>query len=453
MASTQEEYKVTLKNDSLFANVLYGLSNVRLAATDGSNSMEYRNSPIGVRKHVTLLDGIALLLVFKASGDVAATGMLQEGNQVTICWAKNDRTQLTNEERQYVQELERSFRTSQSATNPFELVIQMCRKKILSRIKKLVKTLDVKSANVFDLSSSSDPRTEDLRNYLVHKNAIMGDEPLVKFLDRFADAAANLTANSSTKDFRRVVICAGHLTGPAKNLEDVPGVTPYRYHRLRKVGDYYSACVQIVKTLAKRSPAVRENLQLKQLTPPAMKTITVHGETVRALNAFAAQYDVKPIPNFDDLQRFQMYANRGTQGTREIKSTQHCELTVGLTLWQKRQDKRIAGAVEVGCSKASCYYCDFFARRFNEWALRQSQVNQIVTSGYHGKFVNGWLMPECPREVEAQVLDHVGNLVYDVFNSVTGPKMKSDSRSLSSTMYDQSPGEEFFEDVSPEDQL
>ncbi|KAI4170238.1 MAG: hypothetical protein LQ343_005121 [Gyalolechia ehrenbergii] len=449
MASTQKEYKVTLKNATFFANLLYGLSNVRHASSVGSKSEEYLNASDSVRKQVTLLDGISLLLVFRASGDVAATGMLQEGNQVTIYWAKNVRTPLTNEERQYVEALERCFRTSESAFHPIELVIPMCRRKILSRIKKLVKVLDMESTNVFGLLSSSDRHTEDFRKYLVRKR-IIRDAPLFEALDRLAKAAADLTDNSSTRDVRRVVVFASYLTGPGMNLGGVPGVNPYLFHRLRKVGDYHSACVQIVNTLAKLSPAIRQNFSLQQLTPPAMKSITVYGDTIRALNTFSVHYDVTPIASFQDLQQAYKYASPAVPQSNEIKSTQHCELTVALTLWQKKQNKGVAGPLKVGCSKASCYYCGFFARRFNEWAGRQSQVNQIVTSGYHGKYVNTWLMPTCPPEVEAQILDHVGNLVYDVFNSVTGPKRKSDSRSLSSTMYGQSPGDESLDEAGSE---
>ncbi|KAL9026283.1 MAG: hypothetical protein Q9196_005031 [Gyalolechia fulgens] len=316
----KEPYKVTFKNATFFANALYGLSNVSHASSDGSESQQYRDSPHPVRKHVALLDAISLLLVFRASGDVAATGMLQESDQVTIYWAKNDRNPLTNNERQYVVTLERSFRTSASATKPIKIVIPMCRRKILSRIKKLLKVLDMESTNVFGLLSSSDRNAEDLRKYLVRKRR-MNDEPLIETLNRFVKAAADLTANSSIRDIRRVIKFACHLTRPRKNLGRVPGVSPYCFYRLRKVGDYYSACLRIVNNLAKLSPAMRKNFSLELLTPPAMESITVHGETIRALNTFSAHYDVAPIADFEDLQQVYMYALPGVDQDKEIKST------------------------------------------------------------------------------------------------------------------------------------
>ncbi|KAL8865588.1 MAG: hypothetical protein Q9174_006811, partial [Haloplaca sp. 1 TL-2023] len=450
MASTQKDYKVTLKNETLFANVLYGLSKVgrnttsgllyciskiKLTPTSSSKTMEYRHALTDVRKRLRLLDSIALLLAF-TPGDVAATGMLQEGNQVTIYWAKTDGAPLTIEGRQYVEALEQSFRTSKSLTEPLEVVIPMCKKNILHRINKLLKLLDMtKSNNLFDLTSASERRAEELRSFLAQKKLISPDMSLVATLDSFAREAATLTADSSTFSIQRIVTLASHMTSLSggKSLEDVPGVSQYRYHRLQKIGDYHVACGRILKAILKRSPAMRDSLRLERLIPPATKCITIHTETIRALNGFAADHAVEPIATFEDLQQVHRDADPGVAGTREIQSTQHCELTVGLTLWQKKQDKQSAGALEIGCSKARCYYCDYFIWKFNEWARRQPQVNQIITSAYSEKRTNGWVMPKCPPEVETQVLNHVDGLVYDVCSNVA--------------MYDSSPGGKGYPEV------
>ncbi|KAL9031050.1 MAG: hypothetical protein Q9196_000883 [Gyalolechia fulgens] len=451
MGSNEKEFKVTLKNDTFFANALYGLSNVSHASTDGSETQDYRESPHAIQKHVALLDSISLLLVFRPSGDVTATGMLQEGNQVTIYWAKNDRNPLTADEDNYVQQLEKAFRESESTAEPIRIVIRMCKRKILSRIKKLVKVLHSQSTNFFGLSSS-DGYAEDFRKYLV-RTGVIADKPLIKVLDLLVEAAARLTVYSSDKDIQQVVVCASYLVRiPDMNLGGIPGINPYHFYKLRKVGDYYSACLLIVKTLA-NNPIIKKNFLLEQVKPPPIKSITVYGETVRALNTFLLYYNVTPISSFEDLKKVYRNTIPGIQGNKEIKSTQHCELTVALALWEKRQKQGIAGALEVGCSKASCYYCSVFVRRFNEWAKRQPQVNQIVTSGYHAKYVNGWLMPTYPSEVVDQVLDHVGNLVYDVFNCVTGPRRKSDSRSLSDIIYEPFSKDDPMEDQAPMETL
>lgn len=373
-----------------------------------------------------MLDGIALLLVFKPGGDCIATGMHQEGSTYTIYWAKNNNVPATVPQLTYLSQLKQAFKTSNDPMDALNAAIPMCERKMLSRVKRLdtaIQELALGSKNVFGIKVS-DLENEALRIHLMEAYG-MKNEPLEDGLDRFARAVKQLNKNSSAKDFQEVICFAYFLTGPRHKLTKI---ARHIVHRIRKVGDYYGVCVRITAMLKRQHPSTRSNFTIQQLFPPPFQILKVPGNTVEALNVFADHYKtiIKRIEDFDELKAVFETAQPGSQGgTIDSRITQHCELTVGLYIWKLKADRQAPGNIEVGCSKACCFYCEKFMEKFNEWAKRQQQVRRIMTSARHGKYVAGWAMPNCDEEVSKSVLEYIGGILNEVIDEVTGPRRNS----------------------------
>ncbi|KAI4137734.1 MAG: hypothetical protein L6R39_007131 [Caloplaca ligustica] len=430
---SQKTYSTTLIDEEVLANVIYGLSNVQHQANAGSGLKPYAFAAKHVRDCVDMLNGIALLLVYEESGDVVATGLNQDGAKYTLYWAKNDTVQPTVAQRDYLTRLETCFKSSDNAVDALTLVVTMCKKKIISRVKKMTRTIRENAqgpANVFGVDKFC-RKTEELRRHLVMNNVMM-DHELHVALDNFFTYAEKLTNASTTHEICRVLFVAYWLTGPRPNLEWLKGVYAPVLHRVRKVGDYHRACVRVMVVLHRMGTNMRSNFSIVQIPPPPAKNVSVLAETIKALNIWADHFPAEPIETFDDLKEVYPGAREGSPGLRSVKISQHCELTLGLYLWKIRDSARqSAGAIEIGCSKSSCLYCGLFIEKFNEWALKQPQVRKMVTCSRHCKYIDGWAMPRCPPEVSVGVLEEIGNKIDDVFINVTGPRRRSDSHCLS----------------------
>ena len=75
-----------LKIPSSFANTIHCLSNTQFYYREWTLAILYRSVSGDVRKHVGMLDGIALLITI-GSEKVVATGLLQKAGITQIVWA------------------------------------------------------------------------------------------------------------------------------------------------------------------------------------------------------------------------------------------------------------------------------------------------------------------------------------------------------------------------------
>ncbi|KAL8834745.1 MAG: hypothetical protein Q9170_003622 [Blastenia crenularia] len=429
-----QPYREIFKRYDLFDNALYGLSTVRHRSIAGSDTSDYRIAPTDQRKHVSMLNWIALMLIYKDKGGAVATGFMQQGLSYRVFWSKNDNIAPTKDESDYMENLQAAFRNS-DVNGAFEKIMVMCRRKVLSRIKKLQVHIQDKastgSTNVFSLDDS-DPQTVEFRRYLVD-NGIIQDAPLQRIIKSFTDYLSLISSSASVEELENIVELSYWLTGPVMNISSVSGFDEFDFHKIKKVGDYKMVCVEMVSLLDGLPPNVRSNFTLEQVFPPAQKRVQVFGDTVKALNTFPEHYPVSPIREFAELRGPFPEAKPGPDREIELWASQHCELTVALFIWQRLQQSSRGGTIEIGCSKASCYYCGKYIDFFNAWAKNHIHPSHILASDRHGKYVNGWCLPISPNiaELNNQMLDHVGDLLYEVFNATTGLRRKSDSHSLS----------------------
>lgn len=127
-----------------------------------------------VKKHVVLLDHVALLLVYKSEGDIVATGLLRSQYGFTIVRAKNQTYLVTSQETNYLFSLKNAFKRLDEPMMILKLAAEACKRRMLARIKKLleVTAIAIKNTSV----SFSDPLAAATKMNLgyVARNAHIG---------------------------------------------------------------------------------------------------------------------------------------------------------------------------------------------------------------------------------------------------------------------------------------
>ncbi|KAL8728631.1 MAG: hypothetical protein Q9166_005285 [cf. Caloplaca sp. 2 TL-2023] len=401
---TTRPYHEYLQDDEHLANTLYALSKIHFNfAEEGRDTSLYTNSHPNIQKHVNLLDGIALLLVYDDTGDIVATGRAVEanGNHV-IYWTKNGPEKPTAREQDYLACLQQSFKRLDLPTDTLEIIVPMCRKKIINRMKKLNAALErtAKAAreagnppadNPFEINTQT-PEAERLRRYLIEKKVIP-DVSLNKFLNTFANAIRKLGNNPNDKIAQLIEIAYQlSLNSQKLTLAQIPSCDAYHLRKVKKLGSYFQTCMAIWVQLSMEPPEKRKDFRIEQI--PAADTPPVRHEkdTLQALNLWARHFDYPEIKRFANVTAQYDHAQAGNPGTQFTTTAQHCELTIGLWLWKRKQQLNLPGPIEVGCSKASCHYCSIYLKQFNNWERREKlskhdpRINQIVTKGIHEKW-------------------------------------------------------------------
>jgi hypothetical protein len=171
--------------------LVYLLSNLRYIRQHVPSVPE----PTGNRKkHLDLLDGIALLLVTEDKGDVVTVSFVQTSISIEFYYAKN--RPCTPQETAYIQkllEITSSFEPSEAGIwvdRVLELVIQTCIKKVKGRIRKIINELKKfgfsLSLRLEDLNNLPIWRETDRKGEIVeaYKRAFPSQEPVEGVSDR-----------------------------------------------------------------------------------------------------------------------------------------------------------------------------------------------------------------------------------------------------------------------------
>ena len=435
--SRNEPYHVGLADSDLYENVTYGIGQVHTSKAPGRGTRAYTGASEGKQNNVNLMDHIALLLVYMPTTDVVGTGIIRQQNGITIVYSKNQNYTPSNQEADYIVTLRNAFKELEQPIKILRIVVGMCRPKILARVKKLVAATAAiaaaQSNNFFGVIEH--PRTEEMRQFLV-RNQLMRDQSLSDGLDSFLAAIRGLESSSDPDIFVRVLAFAYWLSlnespGDPK-LDSVPGVNRKLFRRVEKLGAYYNACLEILWAAQKLSPVVRSNICIRQLNPPSIQPFRPFSNTLKALNTWTARYGLAPFEDFSVVQNFYPNAHPGAfeeDARSNIQAAQHCELTIGLALWQRSRRKGRPRTVEIGCSKQSCFYCSLYIENFNEWAYNQNTSSRLIIRGQHNKYVQGWAMPKGPESVTQNVLNGIGQAMREIYVEAGGPRRRSDSQS------------------------
>ncbi|KAL8977961.1 MAG: hypothetical protein Q9205_006346 [Flavoplaca limonia] len=432
-----EPYSVGLADSELYENVTYAIGQVHFSKLPGHPTRAYTEASEEHQKHVSLMDHVALLLVYKPNADVVATGLVREQHGFTIAYSKNQSYTASTQEKDYIITLRNAFKELEQPIKILRIVLGMCRPKILARVKKLVAATAAiaaaQSNNFFGVIEH--PRTEEMRQFLIREE-LMGNQSLSDELDSFLAATRGLGPSSDPGIFVRVLGFAYSLTlheSPGDpRLDTVPGVNPILFRRVKKLGAYYNACLKILWAAQKLSPSVRFNISTRQLNPPSIQPFRPFSNTLKALNTWTARYGLAPFEDFSVVQNIYPNAHPGAveeDARSNIQAAQHCELTIGLELWQRNYRNKMLSTVEIGCSKQSCFYCSLYIEKFNEWAYNQNHSFRLIVRGQHNKYVQGWAMPQGPDSVTKNVLNGIGQAMQEIYVEAGGPRRRSDSQS------------------------
>ncbi|KAL9617110.1 MAG: hypothetical protein Q9204_008506, partial [Flavoplaca sp. TL-2023a] len=261
MANAQNEpYYVGLADSELYENVTYAIGQVHLSKAPGRGTRAYTGASNKNQKQVNLMDYIALLLVYKPTTDVVATGIIRQQHGITIFYSKNQNYTPSTQEADYIVTLRNAFKELEQPIKILRIVAGMCRLKIIARAQKLVAATAAaaveQSNNFFGVIEH--PCTEEMRQFLV-RNQLMRDQSLSDGLDSFLAATEGLGPSSDPDIFVRVLAFAYWLSlnespGDPK-LDSVPGVNRKLFRRVEKLGAYYKACLEIHWAVQKLSPS------------------------------------------------------------------------------------------------------------------------------------------------------------------------------------------------------
>lgn len=145
------------------------------------------------------------------------------------------------------------------------------------------------------------------------------------------------------------------------------------------------------------------------------------------------------LRQFEHIERYFPFAKPGPGGPgkptgslnqREVITSAHCELTLALHMLKSPKSNASRRTIEIGLSKAKCYWCHHYLAFLNHHSSKQNGPH-IVSRATHGKKTEGWSLPAGPAQVTRDFLQLVGTEMQELFNTIAEQhRCKSDSRSI-----------------------
>jgi hypothetical protein len=128
--------------------------------------------------------------------------------------------------------------------------------------------------------------------------------------------------------------------------------------------------------------------------PPEAAPIEVLSGSLEVLNLRCNEIvsdDLTEIEDWDLVTDAYEKAQPGQPavGTKTVKFTQHCEITLALDMLKRTQPKLTKTKIEIGVSKACCEWC---CEYLNLLASAYPQ-HSILVRASHGKQPDGWMLP------------------------------------------------------------
>lgn len=213
------------------------------------NNLSEKYTP-SQRKHLRLLDDIALLLVTESGSDVAAVSFEQLPTEVIFYYAKN--RPATDNERKYIEELVNLAQASDDidrAKSIFNNVLGICRPKILSRLDKVARSIKKLAP---ESRSFREDANDDVHRYLQRQLGpwYINQTSAVAFVDMFLSyfSALGTEKEITLQDSAKLsqVIRIAQATGSYKPVNAIyPDEAVAK--RIRLLGDYFGAVNRIIR--------------------------------------------------------------------------------------------------------------------------------------------------------------------------------------------------------------
>lgn len=220
--------RLLLSNETLLHNCISALSDVFVHHAPHSISDSYPYASRVAQKHTRMLDGLALLMIYRAQNDVCAVSLWHgKQNDITIMWAKNDSNRPTVGESQYLTTLLAMISQQAEPLQILHLVTIQCAEKVVARCRSASRQFQYSTVQgsttcqgmdeILSLETSQE-EAADLKLILVDAGQIDEDDTLqgliTWFLNRLRDVKKTDTTGEGSL-FHLVVLAdllTAHLT-------------------------------------------------------------------------------------------------------------------------------------------------------------------------------------------------------------------------------------------------
>ncbi|KAF8434721.1 hypothetical protein BGX38DRAFT_1145829 [Terfezia claveryi] len=377
--------------------------------------------PVKKSKHLVLLDLLALLLVSEAKSDVAAT-MLRTNGSMKFFYSKN--RPFTDSENQYVHTLfNYAAETNRSVTdryaNLMAAIVDKCQKKIKSRISKVLRRARELST---DRGIHSEERLPlELVEKLKVKLRISPEQSLRNRLISWLDSLSPAQCLRDPEFLQRAIVSA-HSIGIPSYINFL--IDQKLLRRIRKLGDYMGAVIQLVGEVDLLPPQVLQTLVIQEVPPPPPDRIVIEKTSVEIVEQWARnQHTEGPTETNLRIQFPSLPQPLSQQNT--ITRSVHCECTLIMNIIDNLVQQGTSPFVilEVGVSKSLCNLCEVFMGSVKKWYPNIT----IIVSTHHGKNVSGWRLPPLtPLEISRDVEDHINSCIEEIRCKATQER-RSDS--------------------------
>ena len=273
------------EDTTFFATAVRGLSLLNFDCKEARTPDTFDQWRTTCGKHVLLSDAIASIMIVKPQHLVVAVCLRLQADKLTILWAHNGTAPPDTWEKNYYDNLIRLFRSETDCKIVLRIVVQSCRPKIVSRIKKFISSIGADGTEAYKKTSdffnvNMGKRTHQaVRNNLVRRRLLREGQSMSDAFDGLVRALKE--AINKDYDLGRLVslVSMCHALkdteprlgppGPGENRLPIPpaGLLDHQsFSRLCKIGDYEYACMAVLKCISRDlTPLQRQNIHLEQV--------------------------------------------------------------------------------------------------------------------------------------------------------------------------------------------
>ncbi|KAI9768215.1 MAG: hypothetical protein M1840_005045 [Geoglossum simile] len=372
------------------------------------------------RKHLRLLNGIALLLITESKGDVAAVSLAHTATSIRFYFSKN--RPCTLKEKEYIGMLlalikgYHPSKIDEWSAEVLGVVLRMCIKKVKARLRKIASELrrcglEISSWGPDDIDRLLIWRMPDHEGDLARD--IAGDDPAKSSAPGVSDRQIMVSYLHMVVEFaesrdplndipRLIVVITLSLTiGFALRTDPVLS-SPILIRRIQKLGDYVGAIRSITSILGK--PDIyhqRDTIKFEEIQAPGQSTHLMPRNFLKIVNDYAT-FNGKPTIKWGDICNY-FPSLRNTEeppkGDMKVTTSIHCECIM-----------------PIGENPGTIGIRD---RHFQTLLLVIStRAAKFVVSGFQGKIHAGWRPPSSPAEVVGRVTGLVAREMDEILGNI-----------------------------------
>ncbi|KAL6714702.1 hypothetical protein ACLMJK_008127 [Lecanora helva] len=246
-------YQEALSSAEFPHTMISTMSYISFHHKEPSTEQAYRRSEEAQKKHLTLLDVLAILLIFEDRSELAATAMIRETDKIRIMWAKNDPQQPSLGHRQYITGFAESYGRLDRADDILSKVFEACKRKILNRCTKAKRAFH--SATV-DVRPEFAWKVSVVERSLRDRSALGMNRSLMQGLTWSAEGLKIINNTNSTRPFMLLINFAYSLTSDEPSIRNTVSQAQFAY--FRKLGEYRLIVVKVRQERRKLPIQVRQ---------------------------------------------------------------------------------------------------------------------------------------------------------------------------------------------------